>query len=432
LSIILVNDGSNDNSLSIARKYALQDERIIIINKKNGGLSSARNTGIEFFSNQYKLQFEKEEQGLLKFQVIGENYLDICGIYRKNTMLDKNFEIPRIDYIIFLDSDDFWKFNCIEECVKRIKDVDIVWFSYDLLIEIPLKKKTKNQMQFFDYNQEQIVTSTDWLRQVNSEHKPLFWFAWQGMINFNFLMKIRLKFINGIIHEDNHFGILLFSMAKYIYVYPEILYIYRVRSGSIMTQNEKTKVASDSYLYPLFAKAEQNYELFKRYQVAFGSLMTCFYVIEFIEKKKIDYPNLIEVENIFMPVLLDRAVVILFLEKDYLNLITCFNSLKSYFKEFKLSGAESFKYELSYRLGYLFLNNYRSIKGLLTLIPKMKKEVQNYYLEKQNFQNNIKHFPFIEFIPELDENPSLKRIKNHYSYKVGKIFVWILKYFGVK
>ncbi|HBD9025446.1 TPA: glycosyltransferase, partial [Campylobacter jejuni] len=46
LSIVLVNDGSNDNSLSIAKKYALQDERIIIIDKKNGGLSSARNTGI--------------------------------------------------------------------------------------------------------------------------------------------------------------------------------------------------------------------------------------------------------------------------------------------------------------------------------------------------------------------------------------------------
>ncbi|EOH7257925.1 glycosyltransferase family 2 protein, partial [Campylobacter jejuni] len=53
LSIVLVNDGSNDNSLSIAKKYALQDERIIIIDKKNGGLSSARNTGIDFFANQY-------------------------------------------------------------------------------------------------------------------------------------------------------------------------------------------------------------------------------------------------------------------------------------------------------------------------------------------------------------------------------------------
>ncbi|ELR7236798.1 glycosyltransferase, partial [Campylobacter jejuni] len=58
LSIVLVNDGSNDNSLSIAKKYALQDERIIIIDKKNGGLSSARNTGIDFFANQYTLQFE--------------------------------------------------------------------------------------------------------------------------------------------------------------------------------------------------------------------------------------------------------------------------------------------------------------------------------------------------------------------------------------
>ncbi|EAL5694373.1 glycosyltransferase family 2 protein, partial [Campylobacter coli] len=62
----------------------------------------------------------------------------------------------------------------------------------------------------------------------------------------------------------------------------------------------------------------------------------------------------------------------------------------------------------------------------------MKKEIQDYYLEKQNFKNNIKHFPFIELMLELEENPSLKRIKNHYSYKVGKIFAWILKYFGVR
>ncbi|ECK2558168.1 glycosyltransferase, partial [Campylobacter jejuni] len=407
LSIVLVNDGSNDNSLSIAKKYALQDERIIIIDKKNGGLSSARNTGIDFFANQYTLQFEKEEQELLKFQIINENYLDICSIYRKNTMLDKNFEIPQIDYIIFLDSDDFWKSNCIEECVKRINNVDIVWFGHDLLIEIPLKKKTKNQMQFFDYNQEQIITSLDWLKQVNSEYKPLFWFAWQGMINFSFLMKIRLKFINGIIHEDNHFGILLFSMAKYIYVYPETLYVYRVRSGSIMTQNDRTKVASNSYLYPLYLKANKNYELFKRYQAALSCVLSCVKVAEFIEENKAENLILIEIKKVFIPMLLDRAVVILFLEKDPLNLSAYLNSLESYFKEFKLSGAESFKYELSYRLGYLFLNNYRSIKGLLTLIPKMKKEIQDYYLEKQNFKNNIKYFPFIEFVSQLDENPSL-------------------------
>lgn len=62
LSIVLVNDGSNDNSLSIAKKYALQDERIIIIDKKNGGLSSARNTGIEFLPINIHYSLKKKSK----------------------------------------------------------------------------------------------------------------------------------------------------------------------------------------------------------------------------------------------------------------------------------------------------------------------------------------------------------------------------------
>ena len=47
LEIILVNDGSTDSCLKICEKYKKDDERIIIVNKKNGGLSDARNYGIE-------------------------------------------------------------------------------------------------------------------------------------------------------------------------------------------------------------------------------------------------------------------------------------------------------------------------------------------------------------------------------------------------
>ncbi|EOD4836090.1 glycosyltransferase family 2 protein, partial [Campylobacter upsaliensis] len=46
---ILINDGSSDNSLEIAKEYVKKDERFIIISKENNGLSSARNVGIEFF-----------------------------------------------------------------------------------------------------------------------------------------------------------------------------------------------------------------------------------------------------------------------------------------------------------------------------------------------------------------------------------------------
>lgn len=47
LEIILVDDGSNDKSGVMCDEYSLQDSRIIVIHKKNGGLSSARNVGIE-------------------------------------------------------------------------------------------------------------------------------------------------------------------------------------------------------------------------------------------------------------------------------------------------------------------------------------------------------------------------------------------------
>ena len=46
LEIILVNDGSTDDSLSICEFYAKEDPRVIVINKENGGVSSARNRGI--------------------------------------------------------------------------------------------------------------------------------------------------------------------------------------------------------------------------------------------------------------------------------------------------------------------------------------------------------------------------------------------------
>lgn len=53
LEIILVNDGSTDNSGAICDEYAKKDSRIKVIHKENGGLSSARNTGLENANGEY-------------------------------------------------------------------------------------------------------------------------------------------------------------------------------------------------------------------------------------------------------------------------------------------------------------------------------------------------------------------------------------------
>ena len=53
LEIILVDDGSPDGCPAICDEYAEKDDRIVVIHKENGGVSSARNAGLEIFNGQY-------------------------------------------------------------------------------------------------------------------------------------------------------------------------------------------------------------------------------------------------------------------------------------------------------------------------------------------------------------------------------------------
>ncbi|MFC3867390.1 glycosyltransferase family 2 protein [Helicobacter equorum] len=55
LHIVLVNDGSTDGSLEIAKEYVLKDSRFILFDKENGGQSHARNLGIDYFASKLPL-----------------------------------------------------------------------------------------------------------------------------------------------------------------------------------------------------------------------------------------------------------------------------------------------------------------------------------------------------------------------------------------
>ncbi|WP_180379508.1 glycosyltransferase family 2 protein [Campylobacter lanienae] len=109
LEIILVNDGSTDNSLDIAKDYAKNDPRITIINKQNGGQLSARNAGIEYFSGEYSLEYCKNIDGLEEYNIKCNNPLNIYNILNQN----KINVVSQIDYLIFLDSDDYWELECL-------------------------------------------------------------------------------------------------------------------------------------------------------------------------------------------------------------------------------------------------------------------------------------------------------------------------------
>lgn len=230
LEILLINDGSTDSSLEIAKNYANKDSRITIIDKENGGLSNARNAGIWFLSGEYECEFLNDKSPLTcnnestpknilySHQIIGENPYKVCTIYS----IKKFLSTPSIEYLQFVDSDDFIELDCIEQCAKRMKGVEILWFGVQSNAEI--KKLYYSELECMSYLKEQVITRDDFLRRIEITQKKEFYFAWSGMIDFKFLLEIKLKFIDGIIHEDNAFGMLLFLHSKAIYIFPRKLY----------------------------------------------------------------------------------------------------------------------------------------------------------------------------------------------------------------
>lgn len=85
IELILVNDGSVDNSEQVCRAYADQDDRVRLITQENGGPSKARNTGLQNARGQY-LQFvdaddyiEANAVELLAAEMEAGNDLAICG-----------------------------------------------------------------------------------------------------------------------------------------------------------------------------------------------------------------------------------------------------------------------------------------------------------------------------------------------------------------
>lgn len=103
IEIILVNDGSNDNSGSICDAYALQDSRIVVIHKDNGGVSSTRNQGICSATGDYICFVDSDDwvdkdyiESFFVCEELGHGFLVVQGI--KYYIPDKGIEIPMFSY----------------------------------------------------------------------------------------------------------------------------------------------------------------------------------------------------------------------------------------------------------------------------------------------------------------------------------------------
>ncbi|EAH8788936.1 glycosyltransferase family 2 protein [Campylobacter jejuni] len=438
LEIILVNDGSTDeNSLSIAKEYTLKDKRITLFDKKNGGLSSARNVGIEYFSGEYKLKNKTQtikENSLIEFNLEDNNPYEIYTVYKSYKAFNNekdliNFTYPNIDYIIFLDSDDYWELNCIEECVPRMDGVEVVWFDarryYDD-IDIPLKIPN-TLFENYGFSFECSLSRRLWVEKSLELGIKSFWFAWQGMINFAFLKSIQLKFLDGIIYEDNLFGVLLFFQLNNIFILPNKMYIYRIRPNSIMNHDKKiTKSNIAQYMFDLHGGINCDAKEMKLYLRAYSLCMIAIELIKFSKRINIDdaQKSLINqmLHHIYSVNLYDEPLL-----KDFKviakNRIIIYEHLAR--NNLILLGAvDHIKNQLCYKLGNQIVKS-SSLASMFLLPYKLLLITINHKIEKKILKIMSKKDPKYK-LPSLNsytDHMTALEVKNHLSYKLGEALI---------
>ena len=101
LEIILVDDGSTDNSSKICEKYARKDNRIKVIHKQNGGVSSARNTALAIVTGEYIGFVDSDDyvdhdmyDYLLSLIILNKADISRCSIYEISPIISNTKSLP--------------------------------------------------------------------------------------------------------------------------------------------------------------------------------------------------------------------------------------------------------------------------------------------------------------------------------------------------
>lgn len=182
IQIILVNDGSTDNSGKIAKDYSNKYvDKILYLEKENGGLSDARNYGLKYAKG---------------------------------------------DYVAFLDSDDYIELDAYEKMYKKAIEENSDYVECDFIWEYPKKIRKDTRIEYKNKNEMLYL-----VRVV----------AWNKLIKRDILEKNKIIFPKGLRYEDVEFTYKLIPYINKASYVNEYFIHYVQRENSIANvQNEKT------------------------------------------------------------------------------------------------------------------------------------------------------------------------------------------------
>jgi glycosyltransferase involved in cell wall biosynthesis len=189
--LILVDDGSKDNSGKICDEYAAEDKRVSVIHKENGGAASARNSGMD---------------------------------------------TAKGNYFAFIDGDDYIAPTMLECLYKSIckNDADISACNYRYAFE------NSGEKDFYTTNKYEVLNGKEIFYKRKNERNYGFWtVVWNKLYKAETFKNVRFR--SGKNYEDEFWANDIFQMDIKIVTVPECLYYYRQHENSTMTMKNIRK-----------------------------------------------------------------------------------------------------------------------------------------------------------------------------------------------
>jgi glycosyltransferase involved in cell wall biosynthesis len=190
--IIVVNDGTEDNSLVIVERVAKEFSNITIVSQENKGLSAARNKGLSLSTGEY---------------------------------------------VWFIDSDDWIETNCLKKIIDSLYKYHpdgLRFCAANVINGTPLIRQDYSKLIRTTYSGIELLKMNNW--------EPCVPFI---IYRRDFLRENRLKFMEGIFHEDTEFSPRSYYFAKSITVIKDVVYFVNMNPHSI-TRTVNQKKAFDS------------------------------------------------------------------------------------------------------------------------------------------------------------------------------------------
>ena len=190
--LILVDDGSPDNCGAICDEYATKDSRVVVIHQENGGLSAARNAGLDIATGKY---------------------------------------------IYFVDSDDAVKPTLLETVIPYLEcGGDLVVFNHESIYSNDKVQPSKHELGTLTISKSN--RAGFYINTLLSY--SIGWEAWNRVFRRDIIESNHLRFADNrrIFAEDMYFSLCYCAHVHEIISIPQSLYCYTVRENSIMRQNK--------------------------------------------------------------------------------------------------------------------------------------------------------------------------------------------------